>query len=277
MVIATSKAFEWGFRFDSEENAALAQNVKGMVVGPDAELTAELGGQLVRLWSDGAIVKVRDEGGKASLDDSHSYFMTRCMDVARGDYVPSVEDVLRCRVRTLGIHETNFHCRGLDFCVVDVGGQRTERRKWIHCFDGVTIVVYVASLSEYDAQCEEDNETNRMHEALRLWQESINNQALSKINLVLFLNKVDLFKEKIKKVPLQQCFPDYSGGSDETAALNYIQKEYDKRNKTPSSVRSVYRHVTCATDTSQIQVVWNSVADVLLNENMKDAGFRADL
>jgi len=34
--------------------------------------------------------------------------------------------------------------------MVDVGGQRSERKKWIHCFENVTSIIFLAALSEYD-------------------------------------------------------------------------------------------------------------------------------
>ena len=36
------------------------------------------------------------------------------------------------------------------FRMVDVGGQRSERRKWIHCFENVTSVMFLVAISEYD-------------------------------------------------------------------------------------------------------------------------------
>lgn len=38
---------------------------------------------------------------------------------------------------------------------MDVGGQKSERRKWIHCFENVTSLIFLASLSEYDQVLEE--------------------------------------------------------------------------------------------------------------------------
>ena len=40
-----------------------------------------------------------------------------------------------------------------------MGGQRSERRKWIHCFDDVHAIIFVTALSEYDQKLREDNET----------------------------------------------------------------------------------------------------------------------
>ena len=60
----------------------------------------------------------------------------------------------------------------------DVGGQRNERKKWIHCFDGVQAIIFVAAISEYDQALFEDRETNRMTEALNLFAEIANSRAL---------------------------------------------------------------------------------------------------
>ena len=42
--------------------------------------------------------------------------------------------------------------------MVDVGGQRSERRKWIHCFENVTSVMFLVALSEYDQYLHEVSE-----------------------------------------------------------------------------------------------------------------------
>ena len=66
------------------------------------------------------------------------------------DYMPTEQDVLRARVRTTGIVQQNFQIGTSKYTMFDVGGQRNERRKWIHCFDNVTAVIFVTAISEYD-------------------------------------------------------------------------------------------------------------------------------
>lgn len=50
-----------------------------------------------------------------------------------------------------------------------------------------------------------------MHESLQLWTDVVNGDWFVKTAMIVFLNKVDLFREKIQRVPLTICFPDYQG------------------------------------------------------------------
>ena len=95
--------------------------------------------------------------------------------------------------------------------MVDVGGQRSERKKWIHCFQDVTAVIFCVALSEYDLKLYEDETVNRMHESIKLFDEICNSRWFAETSIILFLNKSDLFREKIAKVNLNVCFPDYQG------------------------------------------------------------------
>ena len=77
----------------------------------------------------------------------------------------------------LGIVETNITRGNLSVSLIDVGGQRSERKKWWHCFDTVNAVIFVTAISEYDQFLDEDPTVNRMHESIKLF-ESICNLSL---------------------------------------------------------------------------------------------------
>lgn len=49
------------------------------------------------------------------------------------------------------------------FRMFDVGGQRSERKKWIHCFEGVTAIIFCVALSDYDLVLAEDEEMVRKY------------------------------------------------------------------------------------------------------------------
>ena len=145
------------------------------------------------------------------LNDSAAYYLNQLDRIASPHYVPTQQDVLRTRVKTTGIIETQFTFKGLHFKMFDVGGQRSERKKWIHCFEGVTAIIFCVALSGYDLVLAEDEEMNRMMESMKLFDSICNNKWFVETSIILFLNKKDLFDEKIRHSPLTICFPEYKG------------------------------------------------------------------
>lgn len=77
-------------------------------------------------------------------------FFEQANRIASFSYCPSKEDVLRARAKTTAITETRFPLGQLSIHMVDVGGQRSERKKWIHNFESVTSIIFCTALSEYD-------------------------------------------------------------------------------------------------------------------------------
>lgn len=92
--------------------------------------------------------------------------------------------------------------------------------------------------------------------------------------MILFLNKSDLFQEKILSVPITRCpsLADYDGPEDEwEPASEYIKFVFESMNENPSKV--VYTHVTCATDTENIRVLFNIVKDIVIRLTLQKNGF----
>ena len=74
---------------------------------------------------------------------------------------------------------------------------------------------------------------------------------------ILFLNKIDRFKEKLPVSPMKNYFPDYEGGDDYAAACDYILNRFVSLNQ--HETKQIYTHFTCATDTTQIRFVMAAV------------------
>ena len=174
-------------------------------------------------------------------------------------------------MRTTGIIETTFRYRDLIYRMFDVGGQRSERRKWIQCFDDVTAVIFVMALSGYDMKLFEDQETNRVDESLTLFDAICNNKFFIDTAMILFLNKTDLFSQKIARVPLKNYFPDYDGpANDAASAKRFIMGKFKKVSKRPE--KQIYEHFTCATNTDNIRHVFDAVSDIIIENNLRSSG-----
>ncbi|KAI4824340.1 hypothetical protein KUCAC02_012862 [Chaenocephalus aceratus] len=253
----------------AQENAQKLQNLSDSI--EEGTMPPELSDVIQKLWKDTGVQAAYDRAAEFQLNDSAGYYLNEMERISKSDYLPTEQDVLRSRVKTTGIIEEQFACKELHFRMFDVGGQRSERKKWIHCFEGVTCIIFCGALSAYDMVLVEDDEVNRMHESLHLFNSICNHRFFALTSIVLFLNKKDLFEEKIKKVHLSICFPDYDGCNSYDDAALYIKLQFMELNM-KKGVKEIYSHLTCATDTRNVQIVFNAVTDIIIKENLKDCG-----
>lgn len=221
------------------------------------------------IWAEPSIKATFDRRAAFQIPDSLSYFLNRVREVTEEKFVPNTEDVLRVRVRTTGMTEEEFDMQGLKFRMIDVGGQRNERRKWIHQFEAISAIIFITAISEYDQTCFEDEETNRMVESLNLFEEISKWKWFEKTSVILFLNKRDLFEKKFKTVPLLKYFPKFTGTTVEEA-FEFFQIEFQGRSEVP---KDIYTHVTTATDTENIKHVFNALRHIIVKTHLGDGGF----
>lgn len=116
------------------------------------------------------------------------------------NYQPTDSDILRCRNKTTGIIETTFPIEDRMYRIFDVGGQRSERKKWIHCFEGVTAVLFLVSLSGYDSCLVEDKDANQMQEALMLFDSICNSKWFTRTSMVRKSGEKTIKEAKINKL-----------------------------------------------------------------------------
>jgi len=217
------------------------------------------------VWDDAAVKQAYSHRSKFVLYDSTAYFVGRLDDVCLPNYLPSEADIFRSRVPTTGIVETSFMIDGNKFKMIDVGGQRSERKKWIHCFEGVTAVLFVANIGAYDQTLYEDAQTPCVTEALNLYESIVNNEWFAHTSIILFLNKRDIFAEKHDVFPLSDYFPTYKGKTVDEGC-EFMKAIFHERNHAEESAddKYFYVHVTCATDTNNVIHVFNCVKDIVI-------------
>lgn len=108
-----------------------------------------------------------------------------------------------------------------------------------------------------------------MHESLILFDSVVNSRWFSQTSIILFLNKVDLFREKLERTPLANYFPDYSGGTDVNRAAKYLLWRFNQVNR---AHLALYPHLTQATDTSNIKTVFTAVKETILQQALEASG-----
>ncbi|KAF7720909.1 hypothetical protein EC973_005784 [Apophysomyces ossiformis] len=109
---------------------------------------------------------------------------------------------------------------------------------------------------------------NWMYEALMLFDTICNSHWFKNTSMILFLNKIDIFKEKLLRSPVSKYFPDYTGSANDfKAAADYFRIRFEKLNRNPT--KQIYTHYTVATDTNLLAHVMNAVSDSILHENLQ--------
>uniref|UniRef100_A0A8C6SM23 Uncharacterized protein n=1 Tax=Neogobius melanostomus TaxID=47308 RepID=A0A8C6SM23_9GOBI len=215
------------------------------------------------VWNDHGVQNCYDRRREYQISDNAQYDLDR---LTAPSYVPTLQDILRVRVNTTGIIEYHFDLSNVIFRMVDVGGQRSERKKWIHCFEDVTSLVFLAALSEYD-QVLEDTKENRLKESMALFRTILSYPWFEDSSTILFLNKTDLLEEKIPRSHLATYFPEFSGKfvySLPHAAKEFILQMYTNLHR--GHEKRLYAHYTCATDTDNIKKVFKSVKDTVFRD-----------
>eukprot|EP01083_Nonionella_stella_P275182 934504_1 len=180
----------------------------------DPKLNDEIASACITLWNEKIIKNIYDQRATMKIEDSSAYFWDKIDEINNESYIPNEKDILLVRYRTTGVIDQKFTIKKNIFHIFDVGGQKSERKKWIHCFENVTAVIFVASLSCYDEVMFEDESVNSMVDSLQLFDNICNNTWFEKTSMILFLNKKDLFAGKLQQnKPITLCpeFEDYNG------------------------------------------------------------------
>ncbi|KAH8797307.1 guanine nucleotide binding protein, alpha subunit, partial [Flagelloscypha sp. PMI_526] len=177
----------------------------------------------MRCWGSRKILR---SSRRSDFNGSGLYFLRSIARITSPEYVPTDEDILHCHTETRQITETQVSMGSLIYKLVDTptcpGGSDT-RANWQSSFEGVTVLILVFALSDYDRMRDDDISVNRLVEAFTLFESICSSLSVKNSSIILFLNKMDLFREKLLHSRLDAHFPEYTGGKDVVEAAKYIQ------------------------------------------------------
>ncbi|KAJ3107528.1 guanine nucleotide-binding protein subunit alpha [Phlyctochytrium planicorne] len=252
------------------KKAAAVISAAPVSIGEGESVPDNLISAIQTIWQDPGVQHCYSRSNEFQLMDSCEYYMN---DVARflsKDYIPLDQDILSARIMTTTITETRLHIDAVTLRIFDVGGQRSERKKWAPYFDDSSAIIFVSAISAYDQTCFEDNATNRMNESLTLFASICNHPLFRTTSIILFLNKIDLFRKKLLTIPISNYFPQYSGPNSYEPASEFFASKFMALNK--FAEKKIYIHFTWATDTKQIRTVLITVNAIILRQNLEASG-----
>ncbi|KAG0079624.1 Guanine nucleotide-binding protein alpha-2 subunit [Podila epicladia] len=145
-----------GLKHSTPENKDYANSILEYHVDADPylRLTPDIVNALGSLYRDPITATCMERLSEFGIEDVAPYQVHR---LGTDDYIPSTQDILRLNLKTTGISEIRFNMGQLSIRVCDIGQQRSERKKWIHCFEAVTSILFCVALSEYDQVLPEES------------------------------------------------------------------------------------------------------------------------
>eukprot|EP01084_Bolivina_argentea_P097930 176029_1 len=230
------------------------------------KLNDEIVSALKLLWQEPVVQKIYELRHITKVVHSSAFFWNKLDTINSDDYEPDDRDILSVRYRTTGTKESKYDLKNQkkEFSIIDVGGAKSERKKWIKCFNGLSAIIFVAGLSCYDEIMWEDWSTNMMTDQLKLFDDICSNELLQEIPIFLFLTHKDLFEIKIQTVPLQKCssFADYSGNSNSSEeTTNYVKAKFESLHKRGNGNLFVY--VMCGHNKNEVTKAFNDTLNIL--------------
>lgn len=236
--------------------------------------------EIVQLWQD-PVVKEILKRKKIKLEQESGFFLDDLDRVTALKYMPSDDDVLKARLKTVGVSEYKFEMEvsagrdsGTEWRIVDVGGSRSQRPTWAPFFDDVDAIIFLAPISAFDQVLTEDKTVNRLEDSVLLWKAVCSNKLLANVDLVLFLNKCDILEKKLNDgVRLTKYVRTYGDRENTLDGVSkYLRGKFAAIHREYSpNPRKFYVFCTSVTDAATTAGIIASVRDMVIRQHLKQS------
>jgi len=257
------------------------------------------------LWEDPGVQKIWEQCKNYQIQVSQLDYLVANLDrIAEPDYIPNDSDIVRGRQRTTGAYATRFKAHRARWEIIDVGGQLPERAKWYSIVqEGFTSIIYFAALDEYNMESSEDKEKTKMEVSINIFSEIVNDTKNFRCCHFLFLNKMDVFKEKILSkrgkndfIKKFEDFPKFLKkgfqeilnedeelnnvvNDDEEArlfygAIKYIEQKFKSKIEDEERRKLINVFPTCAIEAEFMKTIFDTVKDHVFMERLTGSNIR---
>ncbi|KZT00652.1 G-alpha-domain-containing protein [Laetiporus sulphureus 93-53] len=231
---------------------------------------------LIALWHDPTvrtILRLR----KIRLEEGPGFFLDELDRITSMKYTPSDDDVLKARLKTVGVSEYRFEMeagteQGTQWRIIDVGGSRSQVQTWVPFFDDGASIIFLAPISGFDQTLAEDKSVNRLEDSVLLWKAVCANKLLARVDLVLFLNKCDILAAKLASgIRLAKYVRSFGERpNDSETAEKYFRSKFNAIHREYSPIpRKFYGFCTSVTDTTTTGGIIASVRDMVVREHLR--------
>ncbi|THV07179.1 G-alpha-domain-containing protein [Dendrothele bispora CBS 962.96] len=232
---------------------------------------------MMQLWADSGVRSLLHRR-KIRLEEYPGFFLNDLERVTSLKYMPTDDDVLKARLKTVGVAEYRFEMEvstgretGTDWRIVDVGG---SRKTWVPFFDDVDAIIFLAPISAFDQVLTEDRSVNRLEDSVLLWKSVCSNKLLANVDLVLFLNKCDILEAKLKSgIKLSRYVRTYGDRPNDMENVSkYLRGKFSAIHREYSpNPRKFYAFCTSVTDTATTAGIIASVRDMVIRQHLKQS------
>ncbi|KAK7462125.1 hypothetical protein VKT23_007728 [Stygiomarasmius scandens] len=244
-------------------------------------------GDMKVLWTDEQVREVLRKRG-VILENNAGFFLDDIDRIATRSYEPSDDDVVRARLRTLGVEEHRVVFESLaphkgvladpgrEWVIYDVGGSRTVRRAWVPYFENITAIIFLAPISCFDERLLEDSNVNRLEDSVTIWRAICSTKLLAKTTMICFLNKCDILKRKLDSgIEFKTYVPAFGDRENSPGVVvKFLRNRFkDILNKHSPEKRMAYIYPTTVTDTKTTAATLTNVRNSVLHEHLKRAEF----
>ncbi|EMD34671.1 hypothetical protein CERSUDRAFT_86095 [Gelatoporia subvermispora B] len=228
------------------------------------------GGALRAIWADETVRRVLRRR-KIRLEEWPGFYLNDLDRITSPKYMPSDDDVLKARLKTVGVSEHRFEMEagtesGTEWRIIDVGGSRSQKI--------FSAIIFLAPISAFDQTLAEDKSVNRLEDSVLLWKAVCSNKLLAKVDLVLFLNKCDILAAKLASgVRLAKYVRSFGNrANDAETAEKYFRSKFSAIHREYSPIpRKFYGFCTSVTDSTTTGGILASVRDMVVREHLRGA------